>query len=324
METKSEQFRDALDDAREIVDRAKVQDRDLTAGEKSKVDRLIAKAERLKGDLKDEALVGRIDELLGGGGGGSGDGWVDGRSRKTLWECLQAVGGAKTLATTPSVAVPTDFLYPPGPNEGPGGSPIFDSFPQKRGSGGSASYLTQSGDVPAAAVAPGTDKPVGAWDLAKQTEDYVTVATLSPPVSTSLFKDDPTVVGWTPTRRATSSAVCWPSHAKMILARRAARCSDVAARTLRWSSARTPSAIVTVIGGRPRRATLPQDHRVDRRATPLRPNARSPRSLPVNNGRQAIDLPPVSASQGAFDFRPSFPAGSADRTTSQACRIRPG
>ena len=133
METKSEQFRDALDDAREIVDRAKVQDRDLTAGEKSKVDRLIAKAERLKGDLKDEALVGRIDELLGGGGGGSGDGWVDGRSRKTLWECLQAVGGAKTLATTPSVAVPTDFLYPPGPNEGPGGSPIFDSFPQKRG-----------------------------------------------------------------------------------------------------------------------------------------------------------------------------------------------
>lgn len=134
-----------------------------------------------------------------------------------------------------------------------------------------------------------------------------------------------TVVGWTPTRRATSSAVCWPSsHAKMILARRAARCSDVAARTLRWSSARTPSAIVTVIGGRPRRATLPQDHRVDRRATPLRPNARSPRSLPVNNGRQAIDLPPVSASRGAFDFRPSFPAGSADRTTSQACRIRPG
>jgi len=95
-------------------------------------------------------------------------------------------------------------------------------------------------------------------------------------------------------------------------------------RTLRWSSARTPSAIVTVIGGRPRRATLPQDHRVDRRATPLRPNARSPRSLPVNNGRQAIDLPPVSASRGAFDFRPSFPAGSADRTTSQACRIRPG
>lgn len=58
--------------------------------------------------------------------------------------------------------------------------------------------------------------------------------------------------------------------------------------------------------------------------TPLRPNARSPRSLPVNNGRQAIDLPPVSASRGAFDFRPSFPAGSADRTTSQACRIRPG
>jgi hypothetical protein len=69
---------------------------------------------------------------------------------------------------------------------------------------------------------------------------------------------------------------------------------------------------------------LSQDHRVDRRATPLRPNARSPRSLPVNNGRQAIDLPPVSASRGAFDFRPSFPAGSADRTTSQACRIRPG
>lgn len=27
---------------------------------------------------------------------------------------------------------------------------------------------------------------------------------------------------------------------------------------------------------------------------------------------------------GPFDFRPSFPAGSADRTTSQACRIRPG
>ena len=69
---------------------------------------------------------------------------------------------------------------------------------------------------------------------------------------------------------------------------------------------------------------LSQDHRVDRRATPLRPNARSPRSLLVNNGRQAIDLPPVSASRGAFDFRPSFPAGSADRTTSQACRIRPG
>src|SRR3954454_7964078 len=27
---------------------------------------------------------------------------------------------------------------------------------------------------------------------------------------------------------------------------------------------------------------------------------------------------------GPFGFRPSFPAGSADRTTSQACRIRPG
>ncbi len=102
----------------------------------------------------------------------------------------------------------------------------------------------------------------------------------------------------------------------MIFARRAARCSDVAARTLRWSSARTPSAIVTVTGGRPRRTTLRQDHFCDRSATRWHPSVRLPRSLPVDNDRQAIDLTPDSRVARRRRFRPDFPAGSADRTTS--------
>ena len=43
-----------------------------------------------------------------------------------------------------------------------------------------------------------------------------------------------------------------------------------------------------------------------------------------NRRKRGLQVVEYSASRGAFDFRPSFPAGPADRTTSQACRIRPG
>ena len=68
-------------------------------------------------------------------------------------------------------------------------SPVFDAFPQRRGSGGSARYLTQAGVIPAAVVVPPAAKPLGTWTVSSFTDDYATIATLSPPIANQVLTD---------------------------------------------------------------------------------------------------------------------------------------
>jgi HK97 family phage major capsid protein len=63
-------FKDALDEARSIIDEAKGEDRDLTGEEKEQVDALVAAAEaakaRIETDTKDDTLALRLHALMGG------------------------------------------------------------------------------------------------------------------------------------------------------------------------------------------------------------------------------------------------------------------
>jgi HK97 family phage major capsid protein len=65
-------FREALDEAKAIVEGAKAEDRDLTSEEKSEVDTLTATAEaakaRIETDVKDDTLAIRLAALMGGDG----------------------------------------------------------------------------------------------------------------------------------------------------------------------------------------------------------------------------------------------------------------
>jgi HK97 family phage major capsid protein len=62
-------FKDALDEARSIIDGAKADDRDLTADEKDEVDGLVSAAEaakaRIETDTKDDTLALRLSALMG-------------------------------------------------------------------------------------------------------------------------------------------------------------------------------------------------------------------------------------------------------------------
>lgn len=119
-------FKDALDEARVIVDSAKADDRDLTPDEKSEVDGLIAKAEdaksRIESDTKDDTLAVRIAALMGDPKSDE----VDDLAPKTLgeafadhplfkaWLAANTVDGdvPESLKNfrTPSVPIPSKFL----------------------------------------------------------------------------------------------------------------------------------------------------------------------------------------------------------------------
>jgi HK97 family phage major capsid protein len=63
-------FKDALDEAKAIIEGAKAEDRDLTTEEKAEVDDLTAKAEgakaRIETDVRDDTLAVRLAALMGG------------------------------------------------------------------------------------------------------------------------------------------------------------------------------------------------------------------------------------------------------------------
>jgi hypothetical protein len=65
-----EAFKDALDDAKAIIGKAKDEDRDLTTDEKDEVDKLTSAAEaakaRIETDAKDDTLALRLAALMGG------------------------------------------------------------------------------------------------------------------------------------------------------------------------------------------------------------------------------------------------------------------
>ena len=119
-------FKDALDEARVIVDGAKADDRDLTDDEKSEVDGLIAKAEEAKGriekDSKDETLAVRIASLMGDpksdevddlGAKSLGEAFTDSPQFRA-WLGANSVDGnipeSLKQFRTPSVPIPSKFL----------------------------------------------------------------------------------------------------------------------------------------------------------------------------------------------------------------------
>ncbi len=186
MGVNAERFTKALADAREIVERAKEQDRDFTASEKAEVDKLLKRAEGLKRNAHAET---RIEELLGGGDAPAGSPGV--KLSELVREAVPDFA-TKGLVDTPSLYVPSSFIASPVGTAGRAGDgSLWGAFPSRPVEGGSVSYLQSSMGATqgAAEVAPGAQKPTADWQLTRVDEPLKTFAVLTPYFADTLLSD---------------------------------------------------------------------------------------------------------------------------------------